>query len=60
MPRALQRARRLVATSLELAARAVTIAARGIPFAALATVRPFDFAATPGHDTENELLLRLE
>jgi hypothetical protein len=49
-----------IATSLELAARAVTIAARGGPFAALSTARPFDFVATPGHDTENELLLRLE
>ena len=49
-----------VTTSLELAARAIAIAARGAPFAALSTARPVDFVATPGHDTRNELLLRLE
>jgi hypothetical protein len=49
-----------VATSLELAARAVAIAARGVPFAALSTIRPFDFVATPGHDTKDVLLLHLE
>ena len=49
-----------VATSLELAARAVAVAARGEPFAALPTTRPFDFVATPGHDSPDELLLRLE
>lgn len=49
-----------VATSLERAARAVAIATRGAPFAALSTARPFDFVATPGHDTPHELLLRLE
>lgn len=50
---------RFMARSLELAARAVTIAAAGNAFAALSTARPFRFIATPGHDEREIVLLEL-
>lgn len=48
-----------VAESLELARRAIELAAAGEPFAALATARPFEFFATPGHGEAKLLVLRL-
>jgi hypothetical protein len=50
---------RVMGSSLELAARAVTIAAAGNAFAALSTARPFRFIATPGHDEPEIVLLEL-